>query len=230
MTVLEISQRAIADALGELWGRLISLVPTLLGALIVLVIGWVIALSIGRLIQRVLELVRLNDPFEKMTGLRSTVERAGWELNIPKFLGGLVKWFLILVALLATANILDLKDVAAFLNGIIGYLPNVVVAAVILVIGVIAGNIVSRVTKASIEAARLPHGSGTAAFAKWAIVVFSFLAALVQLQVAYVLIQTLFTAFAAMIAIAGGLAFGLGGKDLAARILNHLERDASSKH
>lgn len=229
MTILDIAQLAIADSLGEMWERLVSFVPTLIGALIVFIVGWVVAIGIGRFVQRVLDLVRLNDPFEKITGFRSAIERAGLELNVPKFLGGLVKWFIFLVVLLATANILGLKDVAEFLNGIIGYLPNVVVAAVILVVGVIAANFVGRVTKASIEAARLPHGTGTAAIAKWAVVVFAFLAALVQLQVAEVLIQTLFTAFSAMFALAGGLAFGLGGKDLATRILSHLERDATKK-
>lgn len=230
MTILEVAQLAIAESLGELWIRFVGFLPTLLGALIVFIVGWMIAIGIGRLVQRILELVRLNEPFEKIAGLRSTLQRAGLALNIPKFLGGLVKWFLFIVALLATANILGLDDVAEFLNGIIAYLPNVVVAAVILVAGVMLGNFVGRVTKASIEAARFPHGGSTSAIAKWAVVIFSFLAALVQLRVAEVLVQTFFTAFSAMIAIAGGLAFGLGGKDLATRILNHLESDATDKH
>lgn len=230
MTILEIAQLAVADSLGELWSRFVGFLPTLLGALIVFIIGWIVALGIGRLVQRILELVRLNEPFEKIAGLRSTVERAGLALDIPKLIGGLVKWFLLIVALLATASILGLDEVAEFLNGIVGYMPNVVVAAVILVAGVMLGNFVGRVTKASIEAAGLPHGSGTSAIAKWAVVIFAFLAALVQLRVAETLVQTFFTAFAAMVAIAGGLAFGLGGKDLAARVLKHLESDATEKH
>lgn len=229
MTILDVVQAAVTDSLGELWSRFVLFLPTLIGALVVFILGWVIAIGIGRLIQRILDLVRLNEPFERITGLRSTVERAGLDLNVSKFIGGLVKWFLFLVALLATANILGLQEVADFLNNIIGYLPNVVVAAVILVVGVIAGNFVGRVTRASIDAAHLPHGSGTGAIAKWAVIVFAFLAALVQLRVAESLIQTLFTAFAAMVAIAGGLAFGLGGKDLAGRILKHLESDATER-
>lgn len=229
MTILEVAQLAIADSLGELWIRFVGFLPTFLGALIVFVVGWIVAIGIGRLVQRVLELVRLNEPFEKIAGLRSTVERTGLSLDIPKLLGGLVKWFLFIVSLLATANILGLEEVAEFLNGIIAYLPNVVAAAVILVAGIMLGNFVGRVTKASIEAAQFPHGGGTSAVAKWAVVIFAFLAALVQLRVAEALIQTLVTAFAAMFAIAGGLAFGLGGKDLASRILKHLETDVTKK-
>lgn len=230
MTILDVIQAAVAGSLGSLWERFVGYLPTLLGAIIVFVVGWLIAIGIGQLVQRILDLVRLNEPFERITGLRSTVERAGLDLNVPKFLGALVKWFLFIVALLATADILGLQAVAEFLNQVIAYLPNIVVAAVILVVGVIFGNFVSRVTKASIEAAHLPHGAGIAGIAKWAVVVFAFLAAMAQLGIAEALIQTLFTAFVAMLALAGGLAFGLGGKDMATKVLRYLEADVTEKH
>jgi len=229
MTVIELTQQAVAESLVDLWFRFAQFVPILLGALIVFIVGWLVAIAAGQFVQRVLDLLRLNEPFERITGLRSTVERAGLDLNIPKFLGGLVKWFFFVVTLLAASDILGLAAVASFLNQVIAYLPNVVVAAIILVAGVLVATFVSRVTRASVEAARLPHGAGAAAVAKWAILVFTFLAAIFQLQIAEVLIQTLFTAFAAMLAIAGGLAFGLGGKDLAARILKHVESDVTAK-
>lgn len=229
MTIWDLTQQAITDSLVDLWQRFIFFLPILIGAIIVFIVGWSVAIAIGRFVQRVLELVRLNEPFERLTGLRATLERAGFDLNVPKFLGGLVKWFLYIVVLLATANILGLSAVADFLNDVIRFLPNILVAAVIFVTGVILGNFVGRVTKASIEAAKLPHGSVTGAVAKWAVVVFATLAALFQLGIAGPLIQTLFTAFVAMVAIAGGLAFGLGGKDLAAKILKHLEVEVSDK-
>lgn len=229
MTVLELSQQAILQSLVDLWIRFTGFLPVLLGALIVFVVGWLVAMAVGHFIQRILHLVRLNEPFERITGLRAALQRAGIELNIPKFIGGLVKWFLYVVTLLATADILGLQAVAVFLNRVIAYVPNIVVAAVILVAGVIFANFVARTTKGSIAAAGLPHSDGVAAIARWAVVVFTFLAALLQLQVAEAIIQTLFTAFAAMLAIAGGLAFGLGGKDTATRVLKHLEDDLASK-
>lgn len=229
MTIWELSQQAVAQSLADLWLRFIGFLPILLGALIVFIVGWLVAAAVGQLIQRLLVLVRLNEPFDRIAGFRAAVERAGLDLNIPKFFGELVKWFLFIVALLATADILGLQAVADFLNQVISYLPNVVVAAVILVAGVIFGNFVGRVTKASVEAAKLPHGRGSGAIAKWAVIIFAFLAALLQLQVAETLVQTLFTAFAAGAAIASGLAFGLGGKDLATKILKHLEKDVTDK-
>lgn len=229
MTILELSQQAIAESLVQLWTRFVFFLPVLIGALIIFIIGWLIALAIGQFVQRVLELVRLNEPFERLTGLRATLERAGIDLNVPRFLGGLVKWFLYIVVLLAATNILGLNAVADFLNDVIRFLPNLIVAAVIFVVGIIFGSFVGRVTKASIDAVKLPHGSTTGAVAKWAVVVFATLAALFQLGIAGPLIQTLFTAFVAMLAIAGGLAFGLGGKDLATRILKHLEADVTNQ-
>lgn len=229
MTVIELTQQAVVASLTDLWLRFAQFFPVLLGALLVFVIGWLVAIAAGQFIQRILDLLRLNEPFERISGLRATVERAGLDLNIPKLLGGLVKWFLFIVTLLAASDILGLEAVASFLDRVISYLPNVVVAAIILVVGVLFATFVARVTRASVDAANLPHGGGAAAVAKWAILVFTFLAAVFQLQIAEVLIQTLFTAFAAMLAIAGGLAFGLGGKDLATRVLKHLESDISPR-
>lgn len=230
MNIWELSQQAISGSLLELWTRFIFFLPILIGAILVFVIGWAIAIAIGHFVIRVLELVRLNDPFERLSGLRATLERAGFDLNVPRFLGGLVKWFLYIVVLLATANILGLDAVADFLNDVIRFLPNLIVAAIIFVVGVIFGNFVGRVAKASIEAAKLPHGSATGTVAKWAVVIFATLAALFQLGIAGPLIQTMFTAFVAMVAIAGGLAFGLGGKDLATKILKHFETEVTDKH
>jgi len=229
MSTFEVSQLAIANSLQDLWFRFIGFLPIFLGAVIVFSIGWVVAVAGGNLVERILKAVKVNDTFDRISGLRAAMHRAGIELNAAGFVGGLIKWFLLIVVLLATSDILGLAGVSVFLNRVIAYIPNIVVASLIIVIGVIFGNFVHRVTKASVDAIKMPHGHMAAAVAKWAIYVFTFLATLIQLQIAEVLIQTLFTAFAAMLAIAGGLAFGLGGKDLAQRILSHLERDVSHR-
>lgn len=229
MTMLETLQQAIAVSLQDLWFRFIAFLPQLLGAIVVFIIGWIIAVSVGNLIERLLKSVRVNDAFDKISGLRSAMHRAGMELNIAAFVGSLIKWFLIIVSLLAAADILNLEGISLFLNQVIAYIPNIVVAAVIVVAGILFGNFVSRVTRVSIDAANMPHGQAAAAVVKWAVYVFTFLATLVQLQIAEALIQTFFTAFMAMLAIAGGLAFGLGGKDLAQKILGQLERDVTER-
>ena len=220
---------AVVTSLRDLWYQFILYLPNLIAAIVVFFVGWAIAIAVGRLIEKVLVILRINQAFENIKGLREAAARAGLKINIPHLLGEIVKWFLILVTLLATADILQLDAVATFLQSIVEYIPNVVVAAVILVIAVILSNFVYRTVAASVSAAGFASASGVAAISKWAILVFAFLAALLQLKVAESLIQTILTAFFAMVALAGGLAFGLGGKDMATKWLAKVESDLAGR-
>ena len=128
------------------------------------------------------------------------------------------------MAVLAAADILRLAQISEFLRSVLSYFPNVIVAVVIVTIGVLVGNFVHKLVLGAGRAAKLPSVPAIATFARWAIVIFAALAALVQLQVAGALIQILFTGIIAMLAIAGGLAFGLGGKEHAKEILDQVKR------
>lgn len=227
--VLSAWSNAITTSLTDLWISLVSFLPNLIAALVVFFVGWAIAVAIGRLVERVLTILRVNQAFENIKSLRDAGARAGLKINIPRLFGEIVKWFLILVTLLAATDILQLTEVATFLRSVLSYIPNVVVAALILVIAVVLANFVYRTVAASVSAAGFSSGTIVAAISKWAIIVFAFMAALVQLNVATSLIQTLLTAFFAMVALAGGLAFGLGGKDLAAKWLKKAEDDLMGK-
>lgn len=216
---------AIRTSLTDLWFQFITFLPSVLAAVIVFFIGWAIAVGVGRLIEKILIILRINDLFDRLKGLKDAVARAGLELNIAKLVGEIVKWFLILVTLLAATDILGLQEVSQFLSAVLLYIPNVVVAALILIIAVVLANFVYRTVVASVDAAGFSSGAAVAAVCKWAIIIFALLAALLQLNVAASLIQTMLTALFAMIALAGGLAFGLGGKDVAAKWLRKAEED-----
>ena len=220
---------AVVTSLTDLWTQFMSFLPNLIAALIVFFVGWAIAVTVGRLIEKVLNVLRINQTFENIKGLRDASARAGVKINIPRFLGEIVKWFLLVVTLLATTDILGLTEVSFFLRSVLLYIPNVVVAALILVIAVIVANFVYRSVLASVSAAGFMSGSIIATISKWAIIVFAFFAALLQLKVAETLIQTLLTALFAMIALAGGLAFGLGGKEMAAKWLKKAEDDLTGR-
>lgn len=228
-SVLEASSAAVVNSLQDVWVRFITFLPLLVGAILVLVIGWIIAVAVGNLVKHALKALKINDVFDRITGLKSAVQRAGFELNVAGFVGGIVKWFLIIVSLLAATDILGLTGVSVFLNQVVAYIPNIVVATVMIIAGTIFANFVQKIAKASAETAKLPHGSGAAAIVKWAVLIFTFLAALIQLGIAPELLQTLFTGFVALLAIAGGIAFGLGGKNVAERALGHLERDIQNR-
>ena len=221
---------AIIDALRDLWLQFVSFLPNLIAALVVFFVGWAISVAVGRLVEKVLVVLRVNSAFENIKGFKDAVNRSGLRVNIPLVVGEIVKWFLIIVTLLAATDILGLEQVSAFLESVLLYIPNVVVAALILVIGVVLANFVYRTVQAGVSAAGFTSGAAVAAVTKWAIIVFALLAALLQLNVAADLINTFLTAFFAMVAIAGGLAFGLGGKDVAAKWLKKAEQDLTGKN
>lgn len=220
---------AIVDSLANLSSQFALFLPHLIIALIVFFFGWAIAVMVGRLIEKLLAVLRINQAFESMKGFKEAVERAGLHINMPLLVGEIVKWFLIIVTLLAATDILELDEVSLFLTSVLLYIPNVVVAALILIIAVVLSNFVYRTVQASIQAAGFGSATVVAAISKWAIIIFALLAALTQLNVAVTLIQTIVTALFAMLALAGGLAFGLGGKDTAARWLLKLEADLTGR-
>lgn len=220
---------AIINSLTELWLQIASFLPNLIAALVVFFVGWAIAVAAGHLVEKVLAVLRVNQAFEHLQGLKIAAERAGLRINVPLLVGEIVKWFLVAVTLLAATDILGLDEISLFLTSVLLYIPNVVVAALILIIAVVLSNFVYRTVEASITAAGFSGGATVAAVSKWAIIVFAILAALTQLNVAVTIIQTIVTAFFAMLALAGGLAFGLGGKEVATRWLQKFERDLRGK-
>lgn len=205
-----------------LWAGFIEYIPRILGAIIVLIIGLIVAAGLGALVEKVFRTIRLDTFLEKI-GLKPVFERAGMRLRGSYFLGRLVYWFVVVAFLLAVSDSLGLYALSGFLVSVLNYLPNVIAAVLILLASLVLGHFLRRVVTASVLSARLhaAHFLGTLVW--WVVVVFGFLAALSQLDIATQIVQTLVTGFIAMLALAGGLAFGLGGKDYAAHLLNKLK-------
>jgi len=191
------------------------------GALIVFLIGWAIAIGIQKLVVQIIRTIKVDMLLEKM-GAGRAMERAGIKLDVANWIGFLVKWFLIFGFLLASSDILGLQDVSGFLRSVLLYIPNIVVAAVILVVAVWFAGLVQRIVMASVSASKIKTATFVGAIAKWAILIFGLFAALIQLGIAPGLLQTIITGLIAMLAIAGGLAFGLGGRDQAAKFLGKM--------
>ena len=136
----------------------------------------------------------------------------------------LVKWFFVIVFLMAATNILGLTQVTEFLQMVVSYLPNVIIAAVILLIGILVAKFMEGVVRASVKAAGLASANFLGTLTKWAISVFSLLIALNQLQVAGDIIKILITGLIAALALSLGLAFGLGGSKHADEALSQLKK------
>lgn len=213
-------------SLQGLWTSFIDFVPRLLGALIVFVVGWIIAAALGNVARRIIDFLQIDRLIEKLN-IHKVFERADVDLSIARLIGWLVKWFLIIAFLIAAADILGWDQVTSFLKDVALYIPQVFVAVVILVAGIVAADFTYKVVSKAVKSAGLVSSGFVSGVAKWAVLIFSVLVALDQLDIGRTLLNTLVQGFVATLAIAAGLAFGLGGKDHAGRFLDRIRKDIS---
>ncbi len=213
----------VRESLLTLWTNVAAFVPKLVAAVVVFLIGWLIAVLLGRVAFHVIKVLQINRALEGL-GFGGAMERGGLKLDAPKFFDELVKWFFIVVFLMAATNIVGLTQVTEFLRVVVFYLPNVIVASLVLLIGLLLARFLEHSVRASVKAARLASANFLALLARWSVLIFSFLIALDQLKVAPELIRIFVMGVVAMVAIAGGLALGLGGRDLAGEWLTDLKK------
>src|SRR3989344_5398905 len=126
----------VRSSLLTLWGGVALFVPRLVAAVVVFLVGWLIAVLLAKLAYHIVRVVHLDDALAKV-GFRKAWEHSGFKLNTPVLFYELVKWFFVIVFLMAATNILGLGEVTNFLRTVVFYLPNVIVAAVILLIGIL---------------------------------------------------------------------------------------------
>ncbi|HBK34741.1 MAG: Conserved TM helix repeat-containing protein [Candidatus Uhrbacteria bacterium GW2011_GWE2_40_58] len=212
----------------ELWDSIVAYLPQILGAIAIFFVGIIIAVVLSKAIEKVIGILGVDQIATKFE-IKAFFERLGIRLHIGILLGWIVKWFFIIISLIAATDILGWEQVTTYLQQVVIYLPNVIIAIIILLVGILLANFVKHIVKSAVEAAKLESAEFVSGIAKWAILIFTFMAALVQLQIAPDLIRVLFTGLVAMLALAGGLAFGLGGKDHASRVLDRLRKDISSE-
>ena len=157
-------------------------------------------------------------------GFRRAWERSGFRLDTPKLFYELVKWFFVIVFLMAATNILGLTEVTNFLQSVVYYIPNVIIAAIILLIGILVAKFLEGLVQGSVRAAGLASANFLGALTKWAVFVFSLLIALSQLKVADDIIKIVITGLIAATALALGLAFGSGGARHAEEMVGQLKK------
>jgi uncharacterized membrane protein len=206
------------QALYDLWSSFLIFLPKFIGALVVFVIGWFLSNWAGRLLTELLRRIKFNKIFER-GGWNEAFRKAELEVDASEFLGVITKWTLVFVFLVAAVEILGMIQFAVFLTKVLSFLPSVIVSVLILVVAVILADILQKVVVASVERANVGYARLAGLLARWSILVFAFLAILLQLGIAKQLVVTLFTGLVGVFTISLGLAFGLGGKDMAKDIL-----------
>lgn len=219
----------LSNAFTGIGVQAISFLTQLVLAIVIFIAGWVVGSVLAEVVSKIVKAIKIDSILES-AGARGLLHKAGFNLNTGAFLGGLVKWFIIVVFLVAALDVLKLEAVNAFLtNVVLGYIPQVIVATLILVVAAVLADLSQKVLTGGARALDSKQAGMVGGVARWAIWIVAILAALNQLGIAGGMMQTLFTGLVAMLALAGGLAFGLGGKDAAARYIEKLREDISNR-
>lgn len=213
----------VKTSLLTLWTGVAGFAPRLIAALIVFLVGWLIATLLGKLAYHLVRVLHIDNALSKV-GFKEAWERSGFRLSTAMFFYEIVKWFFVIVFLMAAANILGLDQVSDFLRTVVLYIPNVIVAAIIMLIGLLVAKFLEGTVRASVRAAGLASGAFLGSLTKWSVFTFSFLIALVQLRVADDVIRIVIMGLIAALSLALGLSFGLGGVDHAKEFIGHLKR------
>lgn len=197
--------------------------PQLLWAIVVFLVGISLSKWVGNLASEFLKKIRLNQALKRL-GWEEALVKVGFHIDATKLLGKLVRWFFIILFLMASAEIIGLPQFSQFLSRVIDYFPNIFVATVIFVIAVFLADFSQKIMVASLEKERIIYSKLLGRVIRWIIWSLAILAILYQLRIAPTLILAIFIGFIGTITIAVGIAFGLGGKEIAAKILKELEK------
>ena len=201
------------------WKSFVSFLPVLFGGLLILVIGLIVANLLKSILITLFSFLKLERLFQSTKAIEKGEVKL-WEDVIAE----IVRWTVIILFLIPTLQVWGLSEATTVLNQILFYIPNVVIAVVIGFVGLVSSNLLANVVKRTIKTLGSTTANTLAVFTKSVIVFFTILVVLNQLGVAQDIIRILLTGIIGMLALAGGLAFGLGGKDIARDLLSELTK------
>ncbi len=209
---------ATAEALTALWESFLLYLPNLVVGLILLIFGWFVAVGLGRVVTQILKRAKFDNLLEK-DEWREAMQKAKISIHASKFVGSVVKWVVYVFFIWAAVGVFGLTYFTEFMGDVLRYIPSVIVAALIFVVAVMLADFLAKIVVVTTERAKFKHTDLAGEIVRWSIWVFAGFAILIELGIAREMLSILFTGIVALMVIAGGIAFGLGGKDLAADIL-----------
>lgn len=211
-------QDALLTASSTVLTRLALFLPNLLGSLLIFIVGWIVSGWTRSVITKLLRLVNLHRLTEG-TGVETFLKKAELKGKAEELLGGLVRWVVLFIFLIASINVLGLSTVSQVLNNILAYIPRAISAVIILVVGVLLSGVVESLVKGATGALEVATSRFLGKIASWIVMVFSTLAAISELGIAEQFITTLFIGVVTTLALGLGLSLGLGSKDIVRDIL-----------
>ncbi|MDQ3075574.1 MAG: hypothetical protein M3Q34_00385 [bacterium] len=216
-------------SLQQLWWGFIQFVPSLILAIVLFIIGVVLGSLIAKAFEQVFVALKIDKLFQSV-GADNLFRKAGVTLNSGYFVGQVVKWFVIIIFLLPSLSLVGLDSIAEFLkNDVLAFLPKVIIAAFVLIIATVVAEGLSRAILAGSKSMNLKSAHLLATIAKYAVWIFAFIVALEQIGVDSAYMQIVFTGLIAMLSLGGALAFGLGGKDAATRLISKIGEEVSGR-
>ena len=205
----------IIGGLSAGFNSFMQFIPSLLGAVIILAIGWAVSGIFARFLEKILYSVKFENVVSK-AGISNYLQQAFRpDFTTTHALALLAKWFIRLIFVQAAANLLAMPQITAIINSVILFIPNLFIALIIVVFGALGAQVVGRLVEASVSRTGLTNPKVFSLISRYAILGFAFIAAVNQLGIATNLLSILFTGLVGSIALAVGLAFGLGGQGVA---------------
>jgi hypothetical protein len=220
--------QAIMTSVAAALALLLSAIPKVIGFAVILIVGWIIASALAAAVAAILRAIKFNDLAQR-AGISGFVQKMGVHTDAAGFLATLVKWFVRLIVLVTAFDALGLPAVSQVLEQILLWLPNLVVALVVLVITGLAANALAGIVRGAAAESGLGSPDLLASVAKVAVWAFAIVIAVNQIGVATTIVNTLFMATVGAVAVAFALAFGLGGRETAGEIVRGWYRRANSE-
>jgi hypothetical protein len=221
-------ENLIVEPVREMLTRILAYLPVLLGALLILIVGWIVAKIIRSIVNGVLKVVRFDALADK-AGISEVLRKGDLKINARQVVSGLVYWLIIIMVLVMVANALGLPKASDILSNLFAYVPKVIAALLVLVVAMFLASFVSGIVRIAAGNANLPKPDLLAGISRWAIIIFAVTISLAQLGIAPLLVTATFNIILGGACLALALAFGLGGKDAAQRYLDELKQKRSQK-
>jgi hypothetical protein len=207
-----------SGAFQKLFENAILLIPNLLAAIIILVVGWFLSVWLGKLIAGIFQMFRFNSLFET-TGWDEAFDSAELTIQPSDFMGGIFKWIFMIMFLSISTEIVGWTSFSVLLNSIIQWMPNLVVAIAIMVVAIVISDILEKIVRASTRSMGVKSVNFFGSLVKWSVFIFAIFAVLIQLGIAVSIVNTLAMGLIATFTLAVGISFGLGGKDAASDVI-----------
>ena len=221
-------ENLIVEPVRQMLTRILAYLPVLLGALVILIVGWIVAKAIRRLVDWLLKVVRFDVLADK-AGISEVIRKGDLKISAGEVISKLVYWLIMIMVLVMTVNALGLPKTSDVLTSLFDYIPRVIAALLVLVVAMFLASFVSGIVRTAAGNARMPRPEIFAGISRWAIIIFAATIAMVELGIAPLLVTATFNIILGGVCLALALAFGLGGKDAAARYLEELRQKRSGK-